>query len=88
MALYKIEFLKSAELDARKINKQNLRRILENIRALEDNPFPNSARSLKNSNISYRLQVGDYRVLYNVDEENRSVTIYYIRHRKDAYRQK
>ncbi len=88
MASYRVEILKSAERDARKIDKQNLRRILKSIRALENNPFPNNARGLKNSDISYRLRVGNYRVLYNVDEENRSVTIYYIRHRKDAYREK
>ena len=35
---------------------------------------------------TYRLRVGVYRIVYQLDDAARSVTILYVRHRKDAYR--
>ncbi|MDI6752845.1 MAG: type II toxin-antitoxin system RelE/ParE family toxin, partial [Thermodesulfobacteriota bacterium] len=35
---------------------------------------------------SYRLRVGDYRVIYQVDTANKVVIVYHARHRKDAYK--
>ncbi|MEW6042303.1 MAG: type II toxin-antitoxin system RelE/ParE family toxin [Elusimicrobiota bacterium] len=61
-------------------------RILDAIESLAENPFPIQSRKMKGSESSYRLRVGDYRVIYQVDTENKIVTIYHVRHRKDAYK--
>jgi len=34
---------------------------------------------------SYRIRVGDYRVIYQVEMENKRIVIYHVRHRKEAY---
>jgi len=86
MGLFKIEVKGSTEHDLKKIDKQYIPRIVETIESLAENPFPVQSKKLKDSELSYRLRVGDYRVIYQVDHVNKSITIYHIRHRKDVYK--
>jgi len=88
MGSYRLNLLKSSERDIRNIDKQQILRIVEAIRSLEEDPFPKQSKKLKASESAYRLRVGDYRILYEVDIHNKVVEIFHIRHRKDAYRQK
>ncbi|MBA3037696.1 MAG: type II toxin-antitoxin system RelE/ParE family toxin [Desulfobacterium sp.] len=50
-----------------KIDKQYIQKIVEAIESLAENPFPPQSKKLKHSESSYRLRVGDYRVIYQVD---------------------
>lgn len=50
------------------------------------NPFPPQHRKLKIAEALYRIRAGNYRVIYQVDLVEKTVTIIYIRHRKIAYR--
>ena len=87
MGLYKIDPKGSLEHDLRKIDRQFIPKILEAIESLSENSFPVQSRKMKGSESSYRLRVGDYRVIYQVSTENKIVTIYYhARHRKDVYK--
>jgi mRNA interferase RelE/StbE len=86
MGLYKIDPKGSLEHDLKRIDRQHIPRILDVIESLAENPFPIQSRKMKGSESSYRLRVGDYRVIYQVDTENKVVTIYHVRHRKDAYK--
>jgi len=61
-------------------------RISRAIDSLADNPAPPGARKLKGEERSYRIRVGDYRVVYDVLEEVVLVMILQIGHRKDVYR--
>ena len=86
MGSYKIEILSSADKEARKIQKDLLRRIIDGIDSLSENPFPEQTKKLAGSKSSYRIRVGQYRILYEVNRAEKIVTIYHIRHRKDVYR--
>jgi mRNA interferase RelE/StbE len=86
MGSYKIEPRGSLEHDLRKIDRQFIPKILDAIGGLADNPFPVQSRKTKGSESSYRLRIGDYRVIYQVDTENKVIVIYHVRHRKDAYK--
>ena len=86
MDLFKINPKGSFENDLRKIDRKFIPRILEAIESLSENPFPVQSRKMKGSESSYRLRVGDYRVIYQVDTENKVVTVYHARHRKDVYK--
>jgi mRNA interferase RelE/StbE len=86
MDLFKIVPKGSLEHDLRKIDRQHMARILEAIESLAENPFPVQIRKMKGSESSYRLRAGDYRVIYQVDTANKVVTVYHVRHRKDAYK--
>lgn len=56
------------------------------VHALASDPFPHGARKLSGSEHTYRIRMGDYRMIYNVLEKESRVEISRVRHRKDAYR--
>ncbi len=60
-------------------------RIEETIRALADDPRPRGCRKLTGAE-SWRVRVGDYRIIYEVDDEERRVSVGWIGLRKDAYK--
>ena len=86
MDFYKVRILRSAEKDLRKIHRTRLFNILEAIEALKENPRPISCRKLVGSESSYRIRIGDYRVIYTIEDTIRIVEVDRIRHRKDVYR--
>lgn len=86
MGLYNVVWKRSAEKDLRSIDPRYVARIIEAAEALSLNPFPVQHRKLHGGEASYRLRVGDYRVVYQVDQPGGLVTIYHVRHRRDVYR--
>ena len=61
------------------------KQIADAFRSMEQNP--RSHRSVKLSGVdSYRYRVGDYRILYEIDDHARKVIVYRIKHRREAYR--
>jgi mRNA interferase RelE/StbE len=59
--------------------------VKKNIDALAAHPRPNGIKKLMGSKDAYRVRVGEYRVLFTIDDKRKVVTIYRIRNRKDAY---
>ena len=55
------------------------------IGGLTENPFPSGAKRLVNWP-GFRLRVGDYRILYEVDQGNKVIIVYRVAHRRDVYR--
>ncbi len=65
--------------------KTSLRRILNTLEGLKSDPRPHGAMKLRGLE-GWRLRVGDYRVLYTVDDAANIVRIYVVKHRREAYR--
>ncbi|MCK4526578.1 type II toxin-antitoxin system RelE/ParE family toxin [candidate division WOR-3 bacterium] len=86
MEFYDIQWKKSAERDLRNIDPQQIHRIIKAVESLANNPFPKNCHKLRGAKKNYRIRVGDYRVIYQVDTKTNIVTIYHIRHRRNAYR--
>jgi len=86
MGLFKIEFKHSAERDIRKVNPALISNILKRIETLSHNPFPRQSLKLSGTEATYRLRVGNYRVIYEVNIEKKIIVIHYIRHRREVYR--
>ncbi|TFB08521.1 type II toxin-antitoxin system RelE/ParE family toxin [Candidatus Atribacteria bacterium MT.SAG.1] len=63
-------------------------RIIKSIESLAKNPFSRQYRKLQGTDNFYRIRVGDYRVVYQVDTNKDFLTIYYVRHRREAYRKR
>ncbi len=61
-------------------------RVVAAIQGLSRTPRPVGCRKIVGSRSDWRLRVGDYRVVYEVDDAAREVRIMYVRHRRDAYR--
>jgi len=79
---YRIEFKPRATKDLRAINADDARRVFAKVRAME-NDIAGDIKRLTDFEPQYRLRVGNYRVLFNV--ENNSIIIYRIKHRREAY---
>jgi len=86
MATYRVEWKASAFRELKRLDRQVVPRIFEAVDALHDSPFPVGVRKLQGSDCTYRIRVGDYRVIYDVFDLVLVVQIIRVRHRKDAYR--
>lgn len=69
--------------DLSKIDKPEALKIFSKIETLQDFPKVANLKKLTNFTPPYRLRVGDYRVLFDI--ENNIITVYRVRHRKDIY---
>jgi mRNA interferase RelE/StbE len=81
---YKIEFKASVEKDLKKLDCAYLANIYRKISYLEDFPGKGDIKKLANTDGFFRLRVGEYRVIFRV--EGKVITVFYIRHRKDVYK--
>ena len=86
MDFYEIRWKQSAERDLHRIDRQQIAQIIGAIESLSNDPFPSQHRKLRGTEKLYRIRVGDYRVIYEVDTSIKMVVIHYVRHRKEAYR--
>ena len=85
MAKYKIEIAPSAAKELSPIPRKDLRRIVARIQALANNPRPPGSKRLC-AQEKYRIRQGNYRVLYQIEDDVLVVYIVKIAHRRDAYR--
>jgi mRNA interferase RelE/StbE len=86
MASYDIDWKNSAEKDLRNIDNRYIKRILRVVENLSNNPFPSKLRKIQGTDTFFRVRVGIYRVIYQIDMDNDLVIIHHVRHRRDAYR--
>ncbi|MBW2704249.1 MAG: type II toxin-antitoxin system RelE/ParE family toxin [Deltaproteobacteria bacterium] len=86
MASYKIEVSATAEKQLRKLGKENRHRIIEAISSLAKTPRPTGCRKLKGFEDVYRIRVGTYRLIYNINNKQVLIIILKVGHRKHVYR--
>ena len=85
MAVYKILFRKSVQKDFYPIPKKDLKKILDRIKALAEDPRPPGCEKLTGEG-RYRLRQGRYRILYSIQDDELTVWVVKVGHRKDIYR--
>jgi mRNA interferase RelE/StbE len=85
MAKYKIEIKRSASKELNSLPNKEIKKIINSINQLIENPRPINSKKLSASE-RYRLRVGDYRILYEIEDLILIVHIIKIAHRKDVYR--
>ena len=79
-------FTGSVAKDLGPIPKRDVARILNRIEGLADNPRPEGCEKLTDRE-RYRIRQGDYRIVYEVQDDARIVTVVKIAHRREAYRE-
>ena len=84
--MYEILVETHAERDLRRLEADVFRRVVDGIRALAENPRPPGCRKITGSENDWRIRVGRYRVIYEIDDAARQVRIMRVRHRREAYR--
>lgn len=84
MAKFKLVFRKSIKKDLRYLPNRDIRKILDCINSLADNPFPIGVKKLKGQD-RYRIRQGVYRILYEVQNKQLIITLVKVGHRKSVY---
>jgi len=87
MAAYRILFKRSAVAELEKIPRRDLGRIVAKVRSLGENPRPEGCQKLS-AQERYRIRQGDFRIVYAIMDEERTIVIFKIGHRSDVYRQR
>eukprot|EP01031_Cornospumella_fuschlensis_P052370 gene52370-biopygen42145 len=86
MDSFELRWRASTKKDLRQLPPQEVARIVEAVTALGAQPFPHGSQKLAGSDLTYRIRIGDYRVVYEVVAELRLVEVQRVCHRKDVYR--
>jgi mRNA interferase RelE/StbE len=85
MAVYSVFFKRSVEKDFQSMPQKDLKRILQRIQMLCDDPRPSGSEKLTGQE-RYRLRQGQYRIVYSIQDDELTVWIVKVGHRKDVYR--
>ncbi len=86
MASFDLQWRKSTSKDLRRIPREAVSRIVAAVAKLAEEPLPHGSEKLTGSERTYRIRVGDYRVVYELLRDAKIVEIQRVRHRKDVYR--
>ena len=86
MARYELRFKPSVARDLRGIPAVDVRRIVDRIETLRDDPRPPGSEKLS-SQERYRLRQGNYRILYLIEDAELVVEIVKVGNRRDVYRE-
>jgi len=84
--VYEVFLERRAERDLRALPVREFERITARIGGLGVNPRPPGSRKLVGSRNDWRIRTGDYRIIYEVDDQARAVRVMRIKHRREAYR--
>ena len=82
---YRVDFTAAAARQLRKLPESIRNRLVPHLNALADNPRPAGAKKLKGEE-GYRIRVGDYRILYEIQDEASRVLVVKVGHRREVYR--
>ena len=85
MASYRVALTSSAEKELKKLSAEWIARIVPRLENLASNPRPSGCKKLKGGDREWRIRVGDYRVVYTIDDAKLLVEVTRIRHRSEAY---
>ena len=86
MAAYKLCWKESVRKDLRRLPTVFVSKIIKKVEDLPADPTPTDSKKLRDTEHSYRVRVGDYRIIYQVNSSDNEILICRVRHRKDAYK--
>ena len=87
--MYKLEIEQHAERDLKRLKKRSpatFSRVISHILGLKDNPQPPGVRKIVGSESDWRISMGDYRAIYEIDDRQKAVYIFRVKHRREVYR--
>ncbi len=83
---YTVLLRPAARRDMKHLARRTAERVLAALSQLERSPRPQGAKKLAGREQEWRLRIGNYRVLYEIDAEAKMIRVFRIRHRREAYR--
>jgi mRNA interferase RelE/StbE len=85
MPEYSITFARSARKELESLPNSLIIRIFSKIESLNTEPRPDGCRKLQGFTNLWRIRIGDYRVIFSIDDKAKLVDIIAVRHRSEAY---
>lgn len=86
--MYEVVVPQSVVKQIARLSHQVRERVVTKLTELEESPRPPDCRKLETEESLYRLRVGDYRIIYTVDDTNKKVIISLVAHRREVYRRR
>lgn len=88
--MYTVEFVKSAEKDFLRLPKKIRDRFEEALKLLAISPFSEilKIRKLKGADDAYRMRIGEYRLIYKIEQDVLIVLVIKVGHRREVYRER
>jgi len=83
--MYKVIIERRADKEIETLPDEIIQEIIDIIKNIKLNPRPHGVRKLIGSD-GWRIRIRDYRILYTIDYIHKLVTIYRVKHRREAYR--
>ena len=85
VAIYNVALTSSAAKELHKLSGQLLARIVSRLEKFASNPRPPGCKKLQGGDREWRIRVGDYRVVYTIDDAKLLVEVTRVRHRSAVY---
>ena len=82
---YRIIFARTARKEIESLEAKVVRRVVSKIQELAVEPRPPGCRKIAGSGDSWRIRVGDYRIIYRIDDQAPLIHVLVVRHRSKAY---
>jgi mRNA interferase RelE/StbE len=82
---YDIYLKKSAERELQNLPATLHDRVIKRLMMLKENPRPNDIKKIHGRE-GFRIRVGEYRVLYTINDSRKTVEVFSVAHRKEVYR--
>lgn len=84
--MYDIYIEKAAERDLKKLPAADFERIIPHLKSLAEDAKPPGSRKISGTEHDWRIRVGTYRIIYELNEKEKVVSILRVRHRREVYR--
>jgi mRNA interferase RelE/StbE len=85
VAKYSLEIKRSAQKELDLLGESLFRRVDRRILTLAENPRPSGCKKLEGYKDQWRIRIGDWRVVYIIDDPAKLITITRVAHRREAY---
>jgi mRNA interferase RelE/StbE len=82
---YTVKLKRSAEKELDNLPTKIHDKVINILLSLKENPFPRNSKKLRGRE-GYRIRVGDYRILYLIDEPDKNIEVISVAHRREVYR--
>jgi len=83
--MYKIELRRKAQRSLDKLPKGDFDAVLGAVKGLANSPRPKGVEKIKTAGL-WRIRQGDYRIVYSIDDGQKTVTVLRIGHRREIYK--
>jgi len=83
---YSVTFARSARKELERLSSSTAQRVIQHVERLGISPRPQGAAKLQGQKNLWRIRIGDYRMIYSIDDSTHVIDISAVRHRQDVYR--